>query len=32
MITIEHLNKSFDKNKVLDDLSLELHGGKMTWL
>ena len=32
MITIEHLNKSFDKNKVLDDLSFELHGGKMTCL
>lgn len=32
MITIEHLNKSFDKNKVLNDLSLELHGGKMTCL
>ena len=32
MITIEHLSKSFDKNKVLDDLTLELHGGKMTCL
>lgn len=32
MINIEHISKSFEKNKVLDDLSLELHGGKMTCL
>ena len=32
MIHIEHISKSFEKNKVLDDLSLELYRGKMTCL
>ena len=32
MIQIDHISKSFDKHKVLNDLSLELPKGKMTCL